>query len=38
MSASIDVDIADGIATITLTSQRTRNELNPDSSRRLIEA
>jgi enoyl-CoA hydratase len=38
MTASIDVDVADGIATITLTSARTRNALNPESSRRLTKA
>jgi len=38
MTAEIDVEIADGIATITLTSEKTRNALNPESSRRLIAA
>lgn len=38
MTATIDVDVADGIATITLTSEKTRNALNPESSRRLVEA
>jgi enoyl-CoA hydratase len=38
MTATIDVDIADGIATITVTDERTRNALNPTSSRRLAQA
>src|SRR3954451_23603673 len=38
MTAEIDVEIADGIATITLTSEKTRNALNPESSRRLAAA
>ena len=38
MNPEIDVEIADGIATITLTSEKTRNALNPESSRRLAAA
>ena len=38
MSATIDVEIAEGIATITLTAEKTRNALNPESSRRLTAA
>jgi len=37
-SARVDVAIADGIATITLTAEKTRNALNPESSRRLTAA
>lgn len=34
---SIDLDVADGIATITIDSPKTRNALNPESSRQLVE-
>lgn len=34
---TIDVEVADGIATITIDSPKTRNALNPASSRRLVE-
>jgi enoyl-CoA hydratase len=34
---SIDLEVADGIATITIDSPRTRNALNPASSRQLVE-
>lgn len=35
---TIDVDVADGIATITIDARATRNALNPASSRQLAEA
>src|SRR5262245_12463959 len=37
MSASIEVDVVEGIATITIDAPKTRNALNPTSSRRLVE-
>ncbi|MPZ79571.1 MAG: enoyl-CoA hydratase/isomerase family protein [Actinophytocola sp.] len=34
---TIDVEVTDGIATITIDSPKTRNALNPESSRRLVQ-
>jgi enoyl-CoA hydratase len=34
---TIDVEVTDGIATITIDSPKTRNALNPTSSRQLVE-